>query len=236
MLKMRNAAVFCLLALAACTWETGGESADRPAPVVPTTPTQAAAKRSDKPEAVDTGEPKRDPSVRFDASKRFWRIDWDRSRSISEQVEEKAEAVSKISRERPGELAGSRMYLSLDYLSYPEFVERLARHASADPVWIAEGRDRKERGEPRIRALHEYTVGVSNGERLFSELDAIFAGSGLVPTLKSVEKCSTARPGAKGGMGEWLKGRGLGPKAPLPMGCLMGTFEISTFPARRDRP
>lgn len=225
MFKMRNAAVFCLLALAACTGETGGESADRPAPVVPTTPAQAPAKRSDRPAAVDTGEPKRDFSVRFDAKKRFWQIDWDRSRSISEQVEEKAAAVSRIAREHPEELAGSRMNVALDYLNYPEFVERLARHASEDADWT--GGNRVERGEPRVKRLHDYTVRVSNERRLLSELDGVFEPCGLEPVLRDVEKCSTARPGSKGGMGEWLEGRGVASRAPLPMGCLVGVFEIS---------
>jgi hypothetical protein len=116
-------------------------------------------------------------------------------------------------KEGPGVAEGS-LLISLDYLSYPRFVARLARHAE------------KARDRHPGQSLNQYVVTAAAAEPMLPELTEILGGLGRRPVLTSAEKCSEARPRGTGPMSAWLRAQGFRGKDPLPMGCLMAWIRL----------
>lgn len=167
------------------------------------------------------------PSMQYRPRRKELRFEWDRARSRADQTSELAQMLEAVHQRYGAAAPSTRLLTVLDLFMYPEYVERLARHASSDPAWTkAAGRE----GKPGAAALHDYIVAATRGGAFHPELDAIFAPLGLRTELSAVEKCSAARPGGKGDLGAWLASREIRAKAALPAGCLMAWFRLVPLP------
>lgn len=151
---------------------------------------------------------------------------WDRDRPRSDQVDALAAMLERLHREHGEVLGRASVMVSLSALAYPEYVERLARHAVDDPAWKARRDELQKVGSPRLGALHGYIVDTTREHRFHAELDRVFDSVDMHLRLKGVEKCGAARPGQPNELGRWLEARGLRSRMSLPIGCLMAWFEL----------
>jgi hypothetical protein len=158
-------------------------------------------------------------------SKRLF-LKWDGSRPQQDQVTDVSRMLERLYALQEAPPDPKTLSVGLYYSAYPDYVERLARHAQSDPEWTEVRKAELPVGEPRIKALHDYIEQTTRREKLHPELDAAFAAAGKRVVLRDVEKCSTAKPGAEGELGEFLSERGVPGKVKLPAGCLMSTFRV----------
>jgi len=163
-------------------------------------------------------------------------LQWDMSRPRSNQVATLSRMLKRLDREYRISEANAKLLCGLDYFSYPEYAARLAQYAGADPGWSKRKNELKVVGIPRVRALHDYIVETTRRERFHQELERIFSAVGKRLSLEGVEKCSDARPGTRGEMGQWLAAQKLPGRVALPTGCLMAWFRIEDNGARQKGP
>lgn len=160
------------------------------------------------------------------------RLAWDRDRPRSDQTGELGAMLVRLHRRHPDAFAGASLLTDLSPFAYPEYAERLVRHAATDPAWKALQPDLQKVGSPRVGALHGYIVKATREQHLHIELDQAFAAIGMRAHLRGVEKCSDARSGDHDELGRWLRQRGIRSRMLLPTGCLMGWFDLEP---RRSR-
>jgi hypothetical protein len=155
---------------------------------------------------------------------------WDREAPLEAQIGPLREMLGRLIAARGEAVGAAKLRMSLDIFGYPPYVERLARHAAADPAWTRLAEKAREAGERRVRDLHGYIVEATRAGTLHPELDEVFLPFGLRPRLRGVEKCSSASPASGGVLGGFLAGLGLRGKRPLPVGCLMAWFDLEPPP------
>jgi len=114
-------------------------------------------------------------------SKRFG-LRFDTDRPTAEQVPELIELLGVLADKYPEAMDGLRFSATVFYDTYPEYSERLARHALDDPRW----RKRKKPGTPLT--LNRYIEETTCGQDLHPELDEIFASIGKRVEISSNEK------------------------------------------------
>jgi len=160
------------------------------------------------------------PALHYRSKAKRLFVKWDAERPQQDQVVAVSRLLEWLFAQQEVPAEPKQVEMGLYYLAYPDFIERLARHARTDPKWT------KARRANTTKALHDYIEETTRGAKLHPELDAVFEAVGRRVELKHVEKCSTAKPGGKGELGKFLAERGVPGKVSLPMGCLMSTFRI----------
>lgn len=171
---------------------------------------------------------KKRPALDYRSKGRRLFVKWDKTRPQADQVADVSRMLVRLYTQQDAPADPKRLSLGLDYYDYPDYVERLARHAGQDPEWTKIRLAKLPIGEPRIRALHDYIKAATRTAELHPELDAAFAEVGKRVELNYVEKCSSAKPGGKGGLGQFLSSRNVPGHVKLPVGCLMSSFNIET--------
>lgn len=215
--------------------------AEEPVPTEPAKQTEepdAAAEEADDDIVVEVREEPYDtfvdlhlrgrerPALDYRAKSKRLIVKWDKTRPQADQVADLARMIERLYAQKEAPAEPKTLSVGLDYYSYPDYAERLARHAQSDPAWTAVRKAELPIGEPRIKALHDYIEETTRSATLHPELDEAFAAVGKRVELRDVEKCSTAKPGGKGELGTFLAERGVPGKVKLPVGCLMSTFVI----------
>lgn len=154
------------------------------------------------------------PSIDWRRKARGLRFEHCRDRSLADQVAELRALLTHLRAVEGPVIEQAQFTGSVDYFSYPEFARRLAQHATREP-WKPKGKI----------TLNQYVVDTAAQQELAPELTAIFAGIGLRPSLRSVEKCSEGTAGTKGDIGPWLAAERISGKN-IPVGCSIGWFEL----------
>jgi hypothetical protein len=153
------------------------------------------------------------PALEWRRKSRQLRLRLCPGKRLAEQAASLAGSMARLRAEEGAVVADGSLVMSLDYLGYPEYVLRLARHAAA-------AKDRKPG-----QSINAYVAGATT-EKMIEEVAAIFAPLGRKPVVASAEKCSEARPAGKSEMSAWLREKGFRGSNPLPMGCAMVWIEL----------
>ena len=166
------------------------------------------------------------PSIDWRPRSKQLFIAWDRNKLLSEQTTALRDMIAALAAtDDAGALAEALVHVPLDMFSCPEYVNRLARFAATDPSWLSPAKQPPPHPDPAW-GVSSYIVRVTESAHLLPELDVILSPLAVQAHLDGVEKCSTARPGARNELGRRLEEMDIHSRQKLPVGCLMSWFKL----------